>query len=517
MTAKLAPNPQQLLTDAAEPGNAWKAYYYEPDNTFSTQKTVYKDRAMQTEWTQPVTCGSDGRPENDAQVFLNGDYDRKIVNSSDGTEFTERNIGETWSAVGTDLSENLLSNASGETAGSSEPFENWTETDSGTVISRDTSDSYHGTASFLFTNSASGADYLTSDPFEISPGKDIAVDFSVKASNASAEPKIQINWLTGAQADISTSTIYDDNVGLTPTSWTLKQGFRATPPATARYAKLILVGNDNATQYTTRFDGINVRQVSVYPEEAPLKPYGLVLSRDSGDTDHDVKITAGAVKSHDFSDDILLTSDIVKRADASWAAGTGNGGAFSGWSLPSEGIFYVWLMKNSTTGHVDAGFDDSPTSPTLPSGYDVKRLIGALHTDSSNNIVNFVHKGITFLFDQELEDVSDTTLTDDTAETGTFSVPPDCIGHIAAYWLYGSGDSARLRLVMKPKGFTAETFRHQWEPTSATIQEFDIRLKVMVNEDSQAEYKIVDTSAGSITGTLNLSVVGFDMLTRDDP
>lgn len=515
--AKFAPNPQQLLTDAAGPGNAYYAYYYEPDGAFSTQKTVYKDAAKSTSWTQPVTVGADGRPVG-ADVFLDGDYDRRIYDSDDNLIRSEQNIGDTWSAVGTDLSENLLSNASFETAGAgSEPFENWTATDSGSVITRDTTDSYHGFACALFTNSNNGSDYILSDLFEVSPGRDVSLSFYVKSSNASAIPLATISWHDKDQAFISSSTIYKSNSGLTPTSWDLIQGIRATPVSTARYATIALYGNNAATQYTTRFDELRIFPVSRYPEEAPFAPYGLNISRDSGDTDHDLKITAGAVKSDDYADDIILTDDIVKRMDAGFTAGTGNGAGESGFSLPSEGDYAIWLIKNSETGNVDVLASTSYSSPTMPSGYDVKRRIGYWVTDSSNNNVAGQHSGNVFIMDMGFADVTDTSMTDDTAETATLSVPPNSLAIIISNWEYSSGNQANFRNTIITKGFTNHQFIHLHQVVTTNLDEYSVSGIVLVNSDSQVDYKCIDGTAGALSGEFQIYTRGCIDLGRDSP
>jgi hypothetical protein len=516
---KLSQVTQQFLDDDGNPLNAGYAYYYEPDGAFSTEKTVYKDKAGAVAWTQPIVFGADGRPVG-ADIFENGDYDRKIFDSADNLIRSERNIGDTWSAVGTDLSQNLVSNHSAEVAGTgAEPFANWTNNDSSAAITRDTTDSIHGGACFLWTDAANEFEHrLTSDAFEVSPELNVALSFHVKASNAAAQPRIRIRWLDKDQAFISASTVYNANLGLTPTDWTYLQGFRATPPATARYANLLLEGNIAATQYTTCFDGIQVSQVSVFPEEAPYAPYGLILSRDSGDTDHDIKVTAGAVKSDDYANDIILQSDIVKRFDATWAAGTGNGGASSGFSLPASGDFAVWLVKNSSTGQVDVLASASYTAPTMPSGYDVKRLIGYCTTDSSNNIVDFVHVDNIFYQKAKITDVSDSSITDDTAETGTFSVPPGSIGFFNFYWNFGSGQTADLAILMGPTGTATSAMDVlRVDPTSATMDELNGMFQILVDSSSQADYAVRNGSGGALTGTGTIYTKGCIMLTRDAP
>lgn len=432
MAARLIGHPQWRFWNSSDSTAlaGGKVYFYTPGTT--TAKNIYDNTDKQTTLSNPVTLTSGGFLSN--PVYGEGIYDVVIKTSADVTIETVSNWGDDWSAVGTDLSENKISNHSFETAGSGTTFENWTDTDSGSVISRDTSDSYHGAACVKFTNSQNGADYITSAKFEVSPGKDEAIDFFVKSSNASAEPKLQITWYTAAQASISTSTVYDDNVGLTPTSWTLKQGFRVTPPATSRYGELVVVGNDNATQYTTQFDGIRVYSVSNFPEEAPYVPFGLDLSIDAGDTDHDINVTAGAVKSDDYSDDLVLTSEITKQIDATWSAGDDQGGLASGESLSADGMVYVWVIKNSSTGYVDVLLSTSATSPTMPSGYDVKRYIGGARLNASSNLIGATWKGSVCVLDSRpTAEIDSNSLSSATYVEYEIGAPPSSVVKLQCY------------------------------------------------------------------------------------
>jgi hypothetical protein len=73
--------------------------------------------------------------------------------------------------------------------------------------------------------------------------------------------------------------------------------------------------------------------------------------------------------------------------------------------------YYLWLIQRPDTGVVDALFSESASAPTMPSGYTRKRLIGAVLTDGSANITEFVvletagggieylHKGVIVAYD----------------------------------------------------------------------------------------------------------------------
>ncbi|KKK63724.1 hypothetical protein LCGC14_2991410, partial [marine sediment metagenome] len=118
---------------------------------------------------------------------------------------------------------------------------------------------------------------------------------------------------------------------------------------------------------------------------------GLVLSNDA-DTEHDINITAG--KATDGADThlIVLASEITKRIDAAWAVGDDAAGLDTG-SVANDTLYAVWLIKRADTGIEDALFSLSFSSPTMPTDYDKKRLVGYVLTDGSANILNFTQQG----------------------------------------------------------------------------------------------------------------------------
>lgn len=124
---------------------------------------------------------------------------------------------------------------------------------------------------------------------------------------------------------------------------------------------------------------------------------GLTLSNNSGDTNNDIDIAAGFCRDSTNSASITLAAALTKRSDASWAVGTGNGGMDTG-AKPNSGTLHVWIIKRSDTGVVDVLFSTSASSPTMPSGYDIKRRIGSCRTDSSGNIFQFVQTGDDFYY-----------------------------------------------------------------------------------------------------------------------
>jgi hypothetical protein len=120
-----------------------------------------------------------------------------------------------------------------------------------------------------------------------------------------------------------------------------------------------------------------------YPLDRDVK--GMLPTIDSGDTDHDWSISPGWCWDATFTKVIYLSAAIVKRLDASWAVGTGNGGLDTG-SSAANTTYFIWAILRSDTGVVDVLFSTSSSAPTMPANYDYKRLIGVFKTQSGSAI-----------------------------------------------------------------------------------------------------------------------------------
>lgn len=106
------------------------------------------------------------------------------------------------------------------------------------------SDQNHGAQSFKFTRDTTAGHNggsLTSNFMNVSPSLAYQVCFMNKNSEADVENTVQISWYTSSQSLISTTTIYDSNLGSNaPTTWTCFTSNNVVPPATAMFCKIIL-------------------------------------------------------------------------------------------------------------------------------------------------------------------------------------------------------------------------------------------------------------------------------------
>lgn len=118
---------------------------------------------------------------------------------------------------------------------------------------------------------------------------------------------------------------------------------------------------------------------------------GLTLSTDGA---NGILLAAGVA----VTDTMVLrrTSSLTKQINVAWSAGAS--GCLDTGSEVSSTWYHVYLIGNTSTGAVDFLASTSASSPTMPSGYTVKRRIGSVYNNSSSNIEVFEQIGDDFLW-----------------------------------------------------------------------------------------------------------------------
>ena len=157
-------------------------------------------------------------------------------------------------------------------------------------------------------------------------------------------------------------------------------------------ASAVFSGNVSAAEYYG--DGSNLTGIIATPMNYLT---GMQLSNDT-DAEHDISISAGTCRDNDNSASMTFSSAMVKRIDASWVAGTGNGGLASSLTLAANTWYHVFVIL--VGGTADAGFDTSTTAANLVTDHSATdyRRIGSVRTDASKNILNFKQWGDEFRY-----------------------------------------------------------------------------------------------------------------------
>ena len=160
---------------------------------------------------------------------------------------------------------------------------------------------------------------------------------------------------------------------------------------------VILIDHNSSVEVIT--DGIewfiiySVGDVSA--DAFPLGTFnGFLLENDSGDPAHDIKVYPGAARSSNDLFNIRSNSAFIKRIDANWVEGSGQGGFPSGLTLSSN-TWYHYFVIAKPTGQVDFGYDSALTASNLladASSYSIYERISSVLTDGSSQIVPFINK-----------------------------------------------------------------------------------------------------------------------------
>jgi hypothetical protein len=101
-----------------------------------------------------------------------------------------------------------------------------------------------------------------------------------------------------------------------------------------------------------------------------------------------LSIAAGAIVGADNGLDAIETTAQLNIALTT----SGKNGLDTG-AEAANSWYFIWLIKNPVTGEVAGLLSLSATAPTLPSGFTLKRLVGAARNDGSSNLVPFHQVG----------------------------------------------------------------------------------------------------------------------------
>jgi len=203
----------------------------------------------------------------------------------------------------------------------------------------------------------------------------------------------------------------------------------------------LTTGRDAILRYEQSTDRFHLLDGSRALDAVLARGYidGLICSIGT-DTDHDIDIAEGAARSDDDTVDLVLAAGLTREIDGAW--GTGNGGFPSGLTLSADTWYHVFLIRNTSTGAIDAGFDTSLTAANLladATGYANPRRIGSVLTDGSENLIPFVQAGNEFLWDVPVQDVNGVAASN-TAALETVSTPLGVVcGHIGRWLISDTG------------------------------------------------------------------------------
>jgi hypothetical protein len=240
-----------------------------------------------------------------------------------------------------------------------------------------------------------------------------------------------------------------------------------------------------------------------------VKPRWGLTTSNAADTDHDITIAVGGgMDDATTTYYIGLTAAITKRIDAAWAAGTGNGGLFSG-NVGNATQYHIFIIKKDSDGTVDAGFDTSATAANKPAGYTYYKRVGWVLTDGSANILQFVQTGNYFRFKVPILNIDITTANPAAAALHTLSVPTGFI-------VRADINIRIFHATLVPKAYIYDPNSTAAAPSSTASPLANINCNV-ANTAMYANMKILTNTSSQIGSwfdtvscTLRIATLGFE-------
>jgi hypothetical protein len=236
----------------------------------------------------------------------------------------------------------------------------------------------------------------------------------------------------------------------------------------------------------------------------------ITISNNATDANNDIDFSAGNAPLDDGSGQVLLSSTIVKRLDASWVAGTNQGGLFSGTKANST-KYYEFAITNGTIN--DAGFDISPSGTNIPAGYKGSYR-GMVKTDGSGNILAFKQTKNKTLLTSPITEFSGTvgaTYTNLTSSNVPLKSEIEAIFNL--YLIIPTGEPNGRAIKFKDLISLQEKQVIATSPAStATLATIMPDVLIGLNSSGQFQYKSTDltTNLDTITaGTLKIVLNGW--------
>ena len=236
----------------------------------------------------------------------------------------------------------------------------------------------------------------------------------------------------------------------------------------------------------------------------------ITISNNATDANNDIDFSAGNAVLDDGSGQVLLSSTLVKRLDASWVAGTNQGGLFSGTKANST-KYYEFAITNGTI--TDAGFDINLSGANIPSGYKGSYR-GMIKTDGSGNILPFKQTRNKTLLTSPITEYSGTvgaTYTNLTSSNVPLKSEIEAIFNL--YLDVPTIETNGRAIIFKDLVSNQQKQVIVAKPTS-TIVLFSVIPDVLIglNSSGQFQYKSQDASTGIdtlTTGTFLIKLNGW--------
>jgi hypothetical protein len=236
--------------------------FYSPETALAIPKAVYSDAKLTTSLGNSVTLDSAGR----ATVFLNGNYDLRVLDSAAATVYTRYDINPEVDSATTES--NLIVNGSFEYIANGLPT-GWVLTEwntSANVVDSTAGNQKHGLYGMKFVSTGNGGGTLTTSYyFPVNQSIQVEVGWFMKSSAATVQNIIEILWYDKDKIALGTpSTILYNAATGNPSDWT-EYVYTTSPLSGAYWAKLKITGchSSSSTVGNTWFDDVRVNTIGL--------------------------------------------------------------------------------------------------------------------------------------------------------------------------------------------------------------------------------------------------------------
>lgn len=229
---------------------------------------------------------------------------------------------------------------------------------------------------------------------------------------------------------------------------------------------------------------------------------GLTYANNGTDATNDIDIATGSAMDATNAVMMVLGSALTKRLDAAWAVGNNQGGLDTGSIADTD--YFIWLINRPDTDVTDVLFSASSTSPTMPTNYTYKRLIGWFKRASSTIVAFKTYElaggGLDFYWVAPTLDVSlaDTLTTSGRTDAVKVPLTFSTIAKINA--LISDASSACLVWIYNPDQTSAA-------PSDTAAPLANMALVLGAGVFDQRELSIRTSSTGTIGARSNLATV----------
>jgi hypothetical protein len=229
----------------------------------------------------------------------------------------------------------------------------------------------------------------------------------------------------------------------------------------------------------------------------------VVLSNPSNPT-QSVRITADEIILQDNAGNGKRVANVNLTANS---ATTGVNGIDSGSRLANT-WYHIWVVNNGP--NTAALLSTNPNNPTMPAGYTFRAYVGAVYSNSSNQLLSFYQRGKRVVLDSTVRVLSGGSSTNWANVNLGPAVPvtADFVFGTTGLANWNSFQQAGVHLAATATGADMKRFVEYSEPVYTNDQPFDFSMSIRTNQS--IFYRCYRKGGGCMSGGVYLDVNGWE-------